>query len=133
MILPLLGAAIGYWLGGKAGRKLGAAAEDEIRRQVQRQVAEQYGRGGPPATRRGGTETTMTVDRTELAEKLRWVEDNIDTMDGNTPLEFNEALVRVSGGPGGRFDINKLSEADAEELNMLCDALARENGHEWGD
>jgi hypothetical protein len=78
-------------------------------------------------------ETTMPVDRTELAEKLRWVGENIDTMDGNTPLEFNQALVRMSGVPGGRFDINKLSEADAEELNGLCDALARENGHEWGD
>jgi hypothetical protein len=39
----------------------------------------------------------------------------------------------MSGGPGGRFDINKLSEADAEELWRLCDALALENSHEWGN
>ena len=75
----------------------------------------------------------MAVNRAELAEKMRWVEDNIDTMDGNTPLQFNQALVRMSGGPGGRFDINKLSEADAEELSRLCDALALENSHEWGN
>jgi hypothetical protein len=43
----------------------------------------------------------MAVDRAELAEKMHWVEDNIDTMDGNTPLQFNQALVRMSGGPGG--------------------------------
>ena len=44
----------------------------------------------------------MAVNRAELAEKMRWVEDNVDTMDGNTPLQFNQALVRMSGGPGGR-------------------------------
>jgi hypothetical protein len=74
----------------------------------------------------------MAVNLAELAQKMHWVEDNIDTMDGNTPLQFNQALVRMSGGPGGRFDINKLSEADAEELSRLCDALALENSHEWG-
>ena len=75
----------------------------------------------------------MAVNRAELAEKMSWVEDNIDTMDGNAPLQFNQALVRMSGGPGGRFDINKLSEADAEELSRLCDALAFENSHGWGN
>jgi hypothetical protein len=74
----------------------------------------------------------MVVNRADLAEKLRWVEDNIDTMDGRTPLQFNQALVRMSGGPGGRLDINKLSETDAEELDGLCDELARENDYEWG-
>jgi hypothetical protein len=76
--------------------------------------------------------STMAVKRAELAAKLAWVEDNIASMDGRTPLRFTEALVRMSGGPGGRLVVNDLSEADAEELDGLCDELARENGHEWG-
>jgi hypothetical protein len=76
--------------------------------------------------------STMAVNRAELAAKLAWVEDNIASMDGRTPLRFTEALVRMSGGPGGRLVVNDLSEADAEELDGLCDELARENGHEWG-
>jgi hypothetical protein len=76
--------------------------------------------------------STMAVNRAELAAKLAWVEDNIASMDGRTPLRFTEGLVRMSGGPGGRLVVNDLSEADAEELDGLCDELARENGHEWG-
>lgn len=76
--------------------------------------------------------STMAVNRAELAAKLAWVEDNIASMDGRTPLRFTEALVRMSGGPGGRLVVNDLSEADAEELDGLCDELARENGYEWG-
>ena len=61
------------------------------------------------------------------------VDDNRIQMLGCELLARVQALVRMSGGPGGRFDINKLSEADAEELSRLCDALALENSHEWGN
>lgn len=74
-----------------------------------------------------------SVDREQLAARIDTLMDHTPSMEGQSVERYLERVVDLAGGPGGRLDINRLSEEDARELWLLTDVVAFDNGLEWGD
>lgn len=69
----------------------------------------------------------MAADWEGLAQRVLWIEDHIDELQGESMLRFRERLVALSDRERGLV-VNQLSKEDVHELRLLCDAVAAENG-----
>ena len=73
------------------------------------------------------------VDREQLAARLDTIIERISSLEGQWVERYTHTVVELAGGPGGRLDVNRLSEEDARELWRLTDLLASDNELAWSD